>query len=289
MTGIGTGSGVDTGTGTGRELVLVDSVTRLRPALGGAVVVGGSHAGVYAAYRAASAGADAVVLNDAGVGRDRAGVAGLAWLDATGRPGVAVDAATARIGDGRSTLDDGVVGHVNEHAARAGVRVGASAAEAVALLRRAPVEAGPVPAYAEARRVLDTDGGPVVVLDSVALVRPEDAGQVVVTGSHGALLGGDPAQAILVDAALAVFNDAGSPGGTGSTRLAALDARGIAGATVAHTSARIGDGLSTWEDGVLTAVNRTARTLGADVGSTTRDLVDRLRQAGLPLPTGGPR
>lgn len=270
-----------------RDLLLVDSVTRLLPGSAGAVVVGGSHAGIYAAYRAAAAGAAAVVLNDAGVGRDRAGIAGLAWLDRIGRAGAAVDARTARIGVGRSTLEEGVVSAVNGSAAAAGVTVGMPCGEAVALLRAARADLSPVTTYEEARRVLDADGVHIAVLDSVALVRPEDAGHAVVTGSHGGLPGGDPDQSLLVDAALAVFNDAGSPHGAGASRLPVLDARGIAAATVAHTSARIGDGLSTWQDGVLTAVNRTAAALGGTVGTTVQDLVDRLRRTRRRNPPGG--
>ena len=59
-------------------------MTQLGAAVRGAVLVAGSHAGVIAAYYAARAGAGAVLLNDAGVGKDGAGIAGLAYLDAIG-------------------------------------------------------------------------------------------------------------------------------------------------------------------------------------------------------------
>ena len=44
----------------------------------------------------------------------------------------------------------------------------------------------------------------------------------------------------------------------GVSRLPALDARGIAAATVSAAGARIGDARSTYEDGVLSRVNTRA-------------------------------
>ena len=71
----------------------------------------------------------------------------------------------------------------------------------------------------------------------------EDEGEIVVTGSHGGLIGADPKRALKANARLAVFNDAGvGCDEAGITRLAVLDDRGVAAVTVAHTSAKIGDG-----------------------------------------------
>ena len=57
------------------SILAVPSVTKLPPAADGAVVVGGSHGAVYAAYLSAKAGARAAIHNDAGVGRDEADLA----------------------------------------------------------------------------------------------------------------------------------------------------------------------------------------------------------------------
>ncbi len=56
-----------------------ESVTRLED-VAGKVLVAGSHGGIVAAYLGAKAGAHALVLNDAGLGLDPAGIAGLAYL-----------------------------------------------------------------------------------------------------------------------------------------------------------------------------------------------------------------
>src|SRR5512144_675587 len=118
-----------------RPLVVADSVTSLPPHAAGAVVVAGSHGGAYAAYLAAHAHVSAVVLNDAGVGRDGAGIGGLAYLDALGVPAATVAHDTARIGDGADTLARGRVSHVNAAARALGAAPGQSATAAVAALR----------------------------------------------------------------------------------------------------------------------------------------------------------
>src|SRR6266404_7111001 len=71
-------------------VVVVPSVTKLPPETDGAVLVGGSHGAVYAAYLSAKAGARAAIHNDAGIGRDEAGVSGLAWAEAHGMAMAAV-------------------------------------------------------------------------------------------------------------------------------------------------------------------------------------------------------
>jgi hypothetical protein len=65
-----------------------------------------------------------VFFNDAGVGKDDAGVAALAMLDAEGTPAGAVDHRSARIGDARDAWLGGVLSHVNAAARRLGLTPG---------------------------------------------------------------------------------------------------------------------------------------------------------------------
>ncbi len=112
---------------------------------------------------------------------------------------------------------------------------------------------------------------------------PEHEGTIVVTGSHGGLLGGKPETALKYDARAALFNDAGiGVDDAGITRLPALDTRGIAAATVAAASARIGDARSTWEEGILSRVNACAAALGARLGMSAREFVAIVRSAAAP-------
>ncbi|MFA5538588.1 MAG: hypothetical protein WDA23_05225 [Gemmobacter sp.] len=251
--------------------LLADSITKAGAGAAGRVVVSGSHGGLYPASLARALGCRAVVLHDAGGG---AGVAGLDWAGDTGLAAAAVAHASAPIGDAGAMLARGVISAANAPARALGVRPGMGCAEAARRLAAAIPPTGHAPELREARQVLHPEGAAraLVLIDSASLVMPEDAGQVVVTGSHGALFGTDPANALRVDAALALFNDAG---GAATTRLPPLDAREIAAATVAAGSARIGEARSTWLDGVLSACNRAAGRLGARPGMAARELVTR--------------
>jgi len=253
--------------------ILADSVTRLGPDAVGAVVVTGSHGGVYATYLARRAGCRAAIFNDAGIGLDDAGVGGLAWLDAHAMAAAAIDYRSADIGNADMMLKHGIVSRVNARASSLGLHRGMLCADAVRMLATAEIPQGNIEPVAESRHVLMPEGATrrLVLIDSAALVKDEDAGQVVVTGSHGALFGGDPMNALKVDAALALFNDAG--GGVGTTRLPALEKRGIAAVTVSAASARIGDAHSTWQDGIISASNTSAKVMGAAPGMSARDFV----------------
>jgi protein involved in polysaccharide export with SLBB domain len=121
------------------------------------------------------------------------------------------------------------------------------------------------------------EGVRVLALDSNALVAPDDVGHIVVTGSHGGLLGGRIATAVKHDVFAAIYNDADfGIDNAGISRLPALGARNIAGATVSAWSARIGDGRSTYRDGYVTAVNGRAARCGAEIGISAVELVVRL-------------
>lgn len=267
-------------------VVTAESVTQLDD-VAGKVLVAGSHAGIIAANFGASAGVHALILNDAGLGLDRAGIAGLAWLDDIGMAAAAVDCRSARIGDGADMLARGVISHANLFAARCGVIAGQSCNEAAGRLRNAlPPHASPPP-YQEGRwRVREAGrGAPEVwALDSVGKVVPEDEGRILVIGSHGALHGGRPQSALPVDARAAVFHDAGvGADRIGISRLPVLARRGMPAATVAGGSARIGDGRSLWESGVLSHVNAAAVALGAAPGLSVNQFADRICAAQKPI------
>ncbi len=66
------------------------SITKLPADARGAVVVSGSHGGLYPGYLAARAGLRAVILNDAGVGKDQAGIRALGTCEGLGIAAAAV-------------------------------------------------------------------------------------------------------------------------------------------------------------------------------------------------------
>ena len=117
----------------GMTVVLIDSITQVEAGDTGRVVVSGSHGGTSAASFAADVPAALYVFNDAGTGKDRAGIAGLNMLEAVSIAAVAVRHDSARIGDARDTLENGVVSAFNDRAASFGAAVGMTVPVLIAL------------------------------------------------------------------------------------------------------------------------------------------------------------
>jgi len=120
-----------------RALHLLDSIALVTPEMAGAVIVTGSHGGSSAAgfVLAMPRKPFAVLFNDAGIGKDNAGIAALALLQAQGVC-VAVYAHTsARIGDAQDGLMHGVISRINEAAQSVGLQEEQTVADAVKLLQ----------------------------------------------------------------------------------------------------------------------------------------------------------
>ena len=227
----------------------------------------GSFAGAMSLGFGLEIGVRGLIAHDAGVGRDGAGVSGLPLADRLGVPAAAVTGRSARIGDGESVYADGVVSHVNVVAAALGVSVGQTAADAAHAMLAAP-RGAPSPEPIVERRprvVLETAAGRVVLVDSMLFARPEHRNDVVCAGSHGGRV--NMARALEIRPRGALFSDGGGAReDSGVDGLPLLDAADVAGATVDAMRARIGDPASTWGDGVISAVNETARRAGVAVG-----------------------
>ena len=112
--------------GTGGRVVVVDSITQLTPDDAGAMVVSASHGGVSSGEVALAFSLAAVFFNDAGVGKDGAGTAALAMLQANGVPAGTVSHTSARIGDAADMWSNGMISHVNLAARKLGVEPGSS-------------------------------------------------------------------------------------------------------------------------------------------------------------------
>jgi len=119
-------------------IITADSITRVGAEANGAVVVNGSHGGIYAAYLAAKLGVAAAIFNDAGIGRDGAGIAGVDYLAELGIPAAAIGNLTARIGDGADMMARGVITYANTLAAALGCREGNACRDASVALAQAP-------------------------------------------------------------------------------------------------------------------------------------------------------
>ena len=117
-------------------LRVVDSITQLGPQDAGCLAVSGSHGGISSARYALAARPLLSVFNDAGVGKDEAGLAALPFLQSHGLAACTVAHDSARIGEAQSTLDEGVISHVNALAQAIGVSVGAPCEVLMSRLKR---------------------------------------------------------------------------------------------------------------------------------------------------------
>ena len=105
-----------------------------------------------------------------------------------------------------------------------------------------------------------------------------DEDTLVVSGSHGGTSSGK--FALDVPLRMAFFNDAGvGKDDAGIAALAMLQARGVAGGTVSHMSARIGDSQDMWDHGVVSHVNALARAMGVLPGQPLKETLTRLAQS----------
>jgi phosphoglycerate dehydrogenase-like enzyme len=246
----------------------------------GHVLVSGSYGGEYNAWHAARRHLRGVVLNDAGIGRDGAGISGLPYLDGIGLPAATADAMTCHIADGEHMLAHGRISHVNRAAAAFGCAPGQSVRECAERMCAAPVVSIEPPPIAGGKRyvISDNPGEPkILCLDAAPMLQPEDAGAIVITGSHAALFRGQPDNVIGPDVAAIFFNDAGvGLDQAGIGRLADLDRRGIPAGAVAAASAPIGNSRAIYEDGVLSHVNAAAVGHGAGAGMRLKDCVAEL-------------
>ncbi len=257
--------------------ILLDSITDATDAARDCVVICGSHGGLYPGAIASRAGVRAVLFNDAGIGLERAGVAGVLALQSTGMAAAALDCQSCHIGSAADSAARGIISVTNAVAADLGITPGMTARRAAELMAHAPTPHAQLAPVDEARQVVTLGPLTIQCLDSASLVGPQDAGETVITGSHGALIGGDPARALKAAARVAVFNDAGfGRDRIAVTRLAALDRTGVAAVTVSCQSARIGDARSALETGEISCTNRTARSLGAVQNEQLADWLARL-------------
>ena len=127
------------GPADGAAIVIMDSISLVKPDDVGRVIVAASHGAVLGGRPETAVKYDvfAAISSDADRGIDDAGVSRLPALDARGIAGACVSAFSARIGDGRSLYEDGFVSAVNETTARLGGSIGMSCSELAHLLARA--------------------------------------------------------------------------------------------------------------------------------------------------------
>lgn len=110
--------------GTAVRVIIMDSISMVGPEDAGSIVVSASHGGTSSGEIALQVPLRAVFFNDAGIGKDDAGIAALAMLQARGIPAGTVAHTSARIGDALDMLENGTLSRVNESARARGCKPG---------------------------------------------------------------------------------------------------------------------------------------------------------------------
>ena len=108
------------------NLILLDSIALIEKDAAGCTVVSGSHGGASAAKFVLDIGIQPKIVfyNDAGGGKDDAGIVALSLLAGIRVPCATYAHTSARIGDAADGYANGIVTHANDLAAAMGVRVG---------------------------------------------------------------------------------------------------------------------------------------------------------------------
>lgn len=110
--------------GSNGRIILMDSITKVTPEDEGALVVSASHGGTSSGEFALAVPLKLVVFNDAGVGKDEAGVAALAMLESRRIACLTTSHTSGRIGDAEDMWHNGVISRANASATALGFAVG---------------------------------------------------------------------------------------------------------------------------------------------------------------------
>lgn len=236
------------------------------------VVVSASYSGVLPARFVADRRPRGAIGLDCGIGPEGAGIAGLWFYEALGIPAATADVSGVLLGDGVDVYRNGAISRVNAVAAACGVVPGMPVAEASRLLLTAsPAERAPDEITNRTVMESGPDGRAVVCTDSIAFGTPADRDtNVLVTAGHTGR------SSVPYLRKFSPYGFICSDGGrgrddSGVAGLAIVEADGLAGATVDARTAMMGDGLSSYRDGVISARNCLAAECGVEVGMAARD------------------
>ena len=240
------------------------------------VVVNASYIGVLPARLLDEHRPRATIGIDCGVGPEGSGIAGLWYFEALNVPAAAAAVMSVILGDGIDLYENGIISFFNRPAQDCGVRAGMTVKQAARLmLDRDP---GHPNAFQVTNRAVvyhGHDGRQAVVVDSVVFGLPEDRRNVLLTAGH---TGRSGTRHILTVRPYGVICSDGGRGrnDSGIAGLPIIEAEGIAGATVDSRQARFGDGMSTYKDGIISAVNGLAGKAGVTIGMSAAEAARRL-------------
>lgn len=258
------------------RILSADSMTYFDERVGGRdVLIAGSYAARMTIAWAMRLGARAIVAHAAGVGMDDAGISGLRLAQEYHVPALACQTMSARLAVGESVYG-GEVGHANQAAKNLGVEIGQSIADASDCLLDAEVGRKVIVEESLDDKIYELELLPngniraswgIPVLRSIKEPRPDD---VFIQASHCGLT--LIPHVVKLNLKGVIANDAGrGKDDSGIASFPYLAREGIAAAAVGAMSARIGDVMSTWKDGVISCMNEVAEKRGVRKDMRTRE------------------
>jgi len=275
------------------SVVLLDSLGDLQPGNSSPILVCGSHCGgnKELAGHVKNCHVKAVFLNNAGIGKNQAGIRGLTHYEAENILACAVDHDSAEIGIALDTWESGTISHTSTQAEAVGIQIGDSVKEAVAKIInniKHPSstqksknfeslinnEVNDISSKEDLKKQTQTqiDGVGITVTDSITFLNENNSGDIVVCGSHGGLSAGDYAMKHRVKAVF--FNDAGiGKNNAGVKSLESLSDAGILACTVDCMSAEIFNGQDVLGNGIITVCNQLAKARNIKEKMTVKEAI----------------
>jgi len=276
-------------------VILLDSLGDLQADNSSPILVCASHCGDNGTFarKLKNCHVKAVFLNNAGIGKNQAGISGLTHYQNEDILACAVDCNSAEIGVARDTWEYGIISHTNAPALALGIQTGDAVKEAVAkiinqmdLLSLIPIDKNSESVIkdkeectgkVDLKKQIQTqiDGVNITVTDSITFLNEHNAGDIVVCGSHGGVSAGHYAAKYQLKAVF--FNDAGiGKNNAGIKSLEALNDAGILACTVDCMSAEIFNGQDILENGIITVCNQLAKSRNIKENMTVKMAIQQI-------------
>jgi uncharacterized protein YunC (DUF1805 family) len=278
------------------NVILLDSLGDLQPSNTSPILVCGSHCGGNRelARQVKNCHVKAVFLNNAGIGKNQAGIRGLTHYEAENILACAVDNNSAEIGISRDTWESGIISHTSTQAEAVGIRIGNSVKEAVAKITNVvwhpssiqnskhfeplienEVKDSSSKKELKIQKQTQIDGVNITITDSITFLNKNNSGDIVVCGSHGGVSAGHYAQKNGVRAVF--FNDAGiGKNNAGVKSLESLNDAGIPACTVDCMSAEIFNGQDALDNGIITVCNHLAKAQNIKEKMTVKEAIKHI-------------
>lgn len=281
-----------------QNVLLLDSLGDIHPDNTRSILVCASHCGDNGTFarKLKNSRIKAVFLNNAGIGKNQAGISGLPYYAAEGILACAVDHYSAEIGVAADTWERGIISHTNSIAKEFGILPGDSVQEAVARIINIIDKTSLIQKNKSFESLIEVnkdskgnkvdlkkqvkvviDGVTITVTDSITFLNESNAGDIVVCGSHGGVSAGHYAQKHKLKAVF--FNDAGiGKNNAGIKSLDSLSDAGILACTVDCMSAEIFNGRDTLENGIISVCNQLAKARNIKEKMTVREAITYIRE-----------